>query len=118
MATPASLLAAIAGLLFSRLLQHWLMRRPLAHSRFGRQAPDRTDPGSLRGDWLRVSGGSAGAGCRHRSVGLQQDGRRGGRGRGSGLRKIFSDFIGGLIAMLEQPVKVGDRIEVAGIGGR
>lgn len=40
-----------------------------------------------------------------------------GVGIGFGLQNIISNFISGLIIMLEQPIKVGDRIELAGAEG-
>lgn len=41
-----------------------------------------------------------------------------GVGIGLGLQNIISNFISGLIIMLEQPIKVGDRVELAGVEGR
>jgi small-conductance mechanosensitive channel len=38
-------------------------------------------------------------------------------GVGFGLQNIFSNFISGLIIMLDRPVKVGDRIEMANAEG-
>jgi small-conductance mechanosensitive channel len=38
-------------------------------------------------------------------------------GVGFGLQNVFSNFISGLIVMLDRPVKVGDRIELAGVDG-
>lgn len=40
-----------------------------------------------------------------------------GVGVGFGLQNIFSNFISGLIVMLERPIKVGDHIEVGSIAG-
>lgn len=40
-----------------------------------------------------------------------------GVGVGFGLQNIISNFISGLIVMLEQPIRVGDRIELAGVEG-
>ncbi|HWP19339.1 MAG TPA: mechanosensitive ion channel domain-containing protein [Burkholderiaceae bacterium] len=40
-----------------------------------------------------------------------------GVGIGFGLQNLFSNFISGLIIMLERPIKVGDRVELAGIEG-
>lgn len=40
-----------------------------------------------------------------------------GVGVGFGLQNVFSNFISGLIIMLERPIKVGDRVEVGGIEG-
>ncbi|CAN5350725.1 mechanosensitive ion channel [soil metagenome] len=40
-----------------------------------------------------------------------------GVGIGFGLQNIFSNFISGLIIMLERPIKVGDRVELASLEG-
>jgi small-conductance mechanosensitive channel len=40
-----------------------------------------------------------------------------GVGVGFGLQNVISNFISGLIIMVERPIKVGDRIELAGVEG-
>lgn len=40
-----------------------------------------------------------------------------GVGVGFGLQNVFSNFISGLIIMIERPIKVGDRVELANLEG-
>ncbi|MDB5998550.1 MAG: potassium efflux system KefA protein / Small-conductance mechanosensitive channel, partial [Rhizobacter sp.] len=40
-----------------------------------------------------------------------------GVGVGFGLQNVFSNFISGVIIMFERPIKVGDRVELAGVEG-
>jgi small-conductance mechanosensitive channel len=40
-----------------------------------------------------------------------------GVGIGFGLQNVFSNFVSGVIIMLERPIKVGDRVELASIEG-
>lgn len=41
-----------------------------------------------------------------------------GIGVGFGLQKIANNFISGLIILVERPIKIGDRVKVAGVEGR
>lgn len=40
-----------------------------------------------------------------------------GVGIGFGLQDIFKNFISGLIIMFDRPIRIGDRIEIAGVAG-
>lgn len=40
-----------------------------------------------------------------------------GVGVGFGLQNVFSNFVSGVIIMLERPIKVGDRVEMAAVEG-
>jgi small-conductance mechanosensitive channel len=101
---------------FADMLRQWLVKRVLIHSKL--DPGTREAVGSIARYLLLVTGvliimQTAGINLTTFNVLAGAVGV----GVGFGLQNIVSNFISGLIIMFERPVKVGDRIEVAGVEG-
>jgi small-conductance mechanosensitive channel len=111
--------AAFALILVSRLIERWLVLRLLARTRI--DAGARQAIGTLTRYAVLVIGFAVlmqNIGISLGAVGVLAGAL--GVGIGFGLQNVFSNFISGLIVMIERPVKVGDRIDfltVAGVEG-
>jgi len=109
-------LALLALPLMARLMQRWIIDRLLARTPLDRGA--REAIGSLVRYSIIILGlvvvmQNAGVNLAAFSVLAGAVGV----GIGFGLQNVFSNFFSGLIIMIERPVKIGDRIEVAGFEG-
>jgi len=118
--TTFSLAALLGSLLFlsylSRLVERWIVVKALRRSRL--DAGSRQTLGRLSRYVLLLIGLAAilqNTGIKLGAFGVLAGAL--GVGIGFGLQNIVSNFISGLIVMIERPVKVGDRIEVGGFEG-
>lgn len=109
-------LALLALPVLARLMQRWIVDRLLARTHLDRGARDAI--GTLVRYSVIIIGlvvvmQNAGVNLAAFSVLAGAVGV----GIGFGLQNVFSNFFSGLIIMIERPVKIGDRIEVAGFEG-
>jgi len=111
-----ALLLAAALVVVARLLRAWTVQRLLVHTEL--------DPGTRQaiGSIVRYLALAVGflAIVQTLGINLTTFNVLAGAlavGVGFGLQNIFSNFISGLIIMLDRPVKVGDRIEMANAEG-
>lgn len=110
------LVAVLLLLMVSRLLERWLVQRALARTRLDVGA--RTAIGTLARYTILIIGFAVvmqNIGINLAALGVLAGAL--GVGIGFGLQNIFSNFISGLIVMIERPVKIGDRIDIGGIEG-
>ena len=108
--------ALLALLLLSRWLRRWLLARILARGHL--DLSTRETVSSLT-QYLVLSVGIVlildGAGIKLSSFTVLAGAM--GVGVGFGLQNIFSNFISGLIVMMERPVKIGDHVVAGGMEG-
>lgn len=106
----------IALLWVSGWLRRWVAERALSHTQL--DLGTRQAAGSLVRYVVLVIGVALilqNAGLNLSALGLLAGAV--GVGVGFGLQNVISNFVSGLIIILERPIKVGDRIEVGGIEG-
>lgn len=111
-----ALLALLALLIFSRWLRNWLVHRVLARGRIDLSTRE-TIASLVRYVVLFVGIITIVQGMGINLASFTVLAGALGVGVGFGLQNIFSNFISGLIVMLERPVKIGDHIIVAGVEG-
>lgn len=116
----SSLITVVISLIllfaFARLLERWLMNRVLTHTHLDVGARQTT------GTLVRYVVIVVGLALIMQNIGLNLAALgvlagAVGVGIGFGLQNVFSNFISGLIVMVERPVKIGDRIEIGGAEG-
>lgn len=106
----------IALLWAARRLRRWVVERALRHTHL--DLGTRQAVGSLVGYLVLVLGVVLilqNVGLNLSALGVLAGAV--GVGVGFGLQNVISNFVSGLIIILERPIKVGDRIEVSGIEG-
>jgi small-conductance mechanosensitive channel len=111
-----SLLLAAAVVVLARLLRVWTTQRLLAHT--GLDLGTRQAIGAV----VRYTTLAVGFLAIVQTVGINLTtfnvlAGALAFGVGFGLQNLFSNFISGLIIMVDRPMKIGDRIEIAGVEG-